>query len=83
MCKYYLLNVITCIFFFKENTKSPSKKFASPKSTTRKIKTGLVPKKSVFADIIERNPKDRGVVEVETMTLAQQTLNLQKKTTGI
>jgi anaphase-promoting complex subunit 3 len=42
----------------------------------------LIPKKSVFADITERNPKERGVMEVETMTLAQQALNLQKKTTG-
>jgi len=42
----------------------------------------LIPKKSVFADITERHPKERGVVEVETLTLAQQALNLQKKTTG-
>lgn len=43
----------------------------------------MIPKKSVFTDITERNPKERGVLEVETMTLAQQALNLQKKTTGI
>lgn len=36
----------------------------------------------MFTDITERNPKERGIVEVETMTLAQQALNLQKKTTG-
>lgn len=54
----------------------------SPKSATRKIKSGMVPKKSVFADIIDRNPKERGVIEVETLSLAQQALNLQKKTTG-
>jgi len=42
----------------------------------------LVPKKSVFADITEKHPKERGVVEVETLTLAQQAHNLQKKTTG-
>lgn len=36
----------------------------------------------MFADITERHPKDRGLVEVETLTLAQQALNLQKKTTG-
>ena len=42
----------------------------------------MIPKKSVFADITERHPKERGVVEVETLTLAQQALNLQKKTTG-
>lgn len=66
----------------QENTKSPNKKFASPKSATRKIKSGLIPKKTVFADITERHPKERGVMEVETLTLAQQALNLQKKTTG-
>lgn len=43
----------------------------------------MVPKKSVFTDITERIPKERGVVEVETMTIAQQALNLQKKTTGL
>lgn len=42
----------------------------------------MVPKKSVFADITERIPKERGV-EMETMTIAQQALNLQKKTTGL
>jgi len=42
----------------------------------------LIPKKSVFADLTERHPKERGVNEVEILTLAQQALNLQKKTTG-
>lgn len=69
--------------FEQENTKSPNKKFVSPKSVTRKIKSGMIPKKSVFTDITERNLKERGIVEVETMSLAQQALNLQKKTTGI
>jgi len=43
----------------------------------------MISKKTVFADITERIPKERGVVEVETMSLAQQAFNLQKKTTGI
>ncbi|XP_050435840.1 cell division cycle protein 27 homolog isoform X2 [Adelges cooleyi] len=72
--------IITNSCSVKENTKSPSKKFASPKSASRKIKTGIVPKKAVFTDITERNPKDRGSIEVDTTTLAQQALTLQKKT---
>lgn len=68
--------------FVQENTKSPNKKFVSPKSVTRKIKSSMIPKKSVFTDITERNLKER-VVEVETISLAQQALNLQKKTTGM
>ncbi|XP_050529418.1 cell division cycle protein 27 homolog isoform X2 [Daktulosphaira vitifoliae] len=72
--------IITNSCSVKENNKSPSKKFTSPKSVSRKIKTGIVSKKTVFTDITERNPKDRGGIDVETTTLAQQALNLQKKT---
>lgn len=43
----------------------------------------MIPKKSVFADLTERIPKERGIVEMETMSIGQQAFNLQKKSTGM
>lgn len=62
---------------------SPSNIFTSPKLNSHKMKSGLISKKSILADLTERNSKEQGVVEVETVALAQQAFNLQKKTAGI